>query len=652
MQFLHPQLLWLLLLGAVPVLLYLFRRRARTVGVSTLVFFKTLAQEHQETAWLRRLKKLLSFVLTILVLVLTVLVLAGLAPDRDDAGEFRTVILLIDRSASMALEDGAGESRLEAAKRLARDHLERVPEEVGTVLVAYDARAEVVLARSLNRRELVSRLEDLEVRPIAARPDAARVAVEMIAGLEPPAAVWHYSDRPLAVAADPSGDGADPDPVEGAEGAAESPAAPFPALPVGWREHLLALDEVSNLAITAFELRAVPLEHSRYEVYAQVALNRAAPGPVEARLEVSVGGIPNQFRELELEPGERAGLNFRVNGASRQILSLQLVAEGDRFALDDRVTVPLPESRPIVAAWIRPDETEDPYTRLALSAIQESGSFELLRGSPSAWPLSVPVDAVIFDSWLPEEWPEDLPAVVINPPGSSGPLMARALPNPVPHPAVRAGNERHPVLFRVSSGRIALTQTAVFQSAGSLEPLWFAGNEPVLAAGEVAGQRLVVMAFSPGRSERLPLTSSFPLLMGNALFWVVNRGEARSADVALHRTGELVEIPGESLTWRSWEGRSDSPRTRRIDLAAGERRVVEMDRIGTWESDAGARGAAHLLSAAESDLPSRAATPTDPEAPGWSSGLARLGGIKTWLLGLVVFVLLIESWLFHRHAVY
>ena len=602
-------------------MLYLFRRKSKKVSVSTLVFFKTLAREHQESAWLRRLKKWLSFALTILVLGLAVFILARLIVTQDDADRYRTVVILLDRSASMAVEDEEGITRLEAAKAVLRERLRKVPEEVGVALIAYDARPEVVQPRTLQRRELVSRLDEIEIRPMADQADTALESARIIAALEPPTAIWHASDRALPVAVE-----------EWSEN-------------VAVRELNVSLPEVQNPAITAFQIRPVPLEYARYDVYVQTALNDAAPGPIEAQLNIVVGGIPSQFRQIELDPGQRNGFTFRINGSRDQLLRVELESDQDDFTLDNQIAVPLPDSRPILAAWIRPDENEDPYTRFALSSIQESGSFELLKGSPDSWPLSEQVDVVIFDGWLPEEWPTGIPAVVINPPGAVGPVLARRLDAPVPYDSVRVGNEEHPLLFRVSSGRIAVTQTAIFEAAGSLEPLWIAGREPVLAAGEVEGQRLVLMGFSPGISERLPLTASFPLLMGNALFWCVDQA-GQTSDILLRSTGDFVPVEGESITWSRWDGHE--MKKQRLPVNGD---IVELDRIGVWETDSGESGSSQILSARESNLPVASEdADTDREyftvEAGWASQL------KLWLLAAVIVFLLAESYLFHRHAVY
>ncbi|MEM9015690.1 MAG: VWA domain-containing protein [Verrucomicrobiota bacterium] len=631
MQFLNPQFLWLFCLALVPLALYLFRRRSKSVQVSTLVFFKTLAREHQESAWLRRLKKLISFLLTMLILSLIVLSLAQLIAKQDDPDEYRTVVLVVDRSASMAAEDTEGRTRLEVAKQGLRERLEQVPDEVGLALVAYDSRPEVLQPRTLTRRELVSRLDEIKVRPISDDKPAALRAAQLLAKLETPAVIWHASDTPFQE-------------LMTEESTDESIAESIEKDQVDVRELSVPLEAPINAGITAFAIRPVPLEYSRYEVFLQVGLNEAAPSKQTSKLEVIVGGIPSQYREIELEPGMRESLSFQIEGVNDQLLQLSLRTDNDVFAIDDHVLVPIPRSDPVLAAWIRLDGEEDPYTRLALSAIQESGRFELLKGGPGAWPLRESVDAVIFDGWLPDEWPAGIPVIVINPPRSSGPIVARRLESPIPYDSVRTGNAQHPVLFRVSSSRVAISQTTLYGSAGSLEPLWIAGQDPVLSAGEVDGQRLVVMGFSPGISERLPLTASFPLLMGNSLFWAV--GDRMDGSLLLRSTGDFVQLDDSSIHWQQWKG--NRVQTVRRPIRGS---VVELDQIGAWETESGIRGASHLLSARESDLPGmKDAAVRDPDY--FVAGVSAGRQWTIWLISAVVLILLLESWLFHRFSVY
>ncbi len=335
MQFLSPGSLWWLLLGIVVLALYLFRRRSKKVKVSTLVFFKTLAREHQESAWLRRLKKWISFLITLLILAVAVFILSRLIVKQDDADQYRTVVILLDRSASMDVRDERGETRLDAAKRSLRDRLKRVPEEVGVSLIAYDIRPEVIQPRTTKRRELLSRLDAVETRPVAGRIDAAVEMAGMIAGLEPPSTIWHLSDRSLEEAtATAIGEGGIPS-EEVKEDAAETATSV--------RELNLALPEATNVGITAMQIRAVPLEYSRYDAYVQVALNAGSKVPATVRLNVSVGGIPSQYREITLEPGHRVGVDFRINGLRDEVLRVWIETEKDNFPLDDQISLALPD---------------------------------------------------------------------------------------------------------------------------------------------------------------------------------------------------------------------------------------------------------------------------------------------------------------------
>jgi hypothetical protein len=168
---------------------------------------------------------------------------------------------------------------------------------------------------------------------------------------------------------------------------------------------------------------------------------------------------------------------------------------------------------------------------------------------------------------------------------------------------------------------------------------------PVLAAGEFNGQRLVVTAFSPAQSVQLALLPSFPLILGNALYWCAENSDAL-ADIRTLHTGEMLHASS-LVQWHAWDG--DSFIEISDDPANG---LLALQRIGAWET--GDRsGASALISDAETNLPklsSDVAVSAQPAAP-----LITASAFSTWpkrLIWLALALLLLESFLFHRKAVY
>ncbi|MCX6840588.1 MAG: BatA and WFA domain-containing protein [Verrucomicrobia bacterium] len=609
MRFLSPANLHLLWLALIPLAMWLFRRQAKRVPVSTLLFFKSLAREHQESAWLRRLKKWLSLLLTLLVLLFAILALARPSSDlsADSPG---AVVIVVDHSASMAAKDAQGRTRLDEAKRLVKDRIRSLPDQVVLSLISFDARPHVLLSRSRNRRECLRLLDELKPVPVEGKTEAALNVAKRLADLESRSRIWLAADSRIEDAS-------------------------VDSIPV-------ALNEPLNVGITGFQIRHSPLARDRYEAFVKVSAAASNASKTTSTLEITLAGRIAQLRELELAPGESSALILPLEGLRGQRLEMRLKTAGDCFGWDDGLAAPLPKTKPLNVAWFA--EKPDPFTELALSSLIEAGRIEMKKGDPAAWPPKEPPDVYVFENWLPQEWPADRPVIALTPLTSSGPLRTRVMRG-VPHDSVRAVQPDHPVLFRASSSRIAVTQTTVLDLPASLEPLWIAGTEPVLAAGEFNGQRLVVTAFSPAQSEQLALLPSFPLILGNALYWCAENSDAL-ADIRTLHTGEMLHASS-LVQWHAWDGDrfieiSDDP-------ANG---LLALQRIGAWES--GDRsGACALISDAESNLPKHsndAAISTPPAAP-----LITASAFSTWpkrLIWLALALLLLESFLFHRKAVY
>lgn len=612
MRFLQPSQLAWALVALVPVLLYLFRRKPRRVPVSSLTFFKSLAREHQESEWLRRLKRLLSFLLTILVIAGAVGALARLVVSPA-SGDVASIVMVVDRSASMAAKDARGATRLEAAIERVRERLAGVPGSVPVMLIAFDRHADILVPKTFDRRVIERELDRLRVHPVAGDAASALRLAAQVAALETPAALWFASDAPAP-------------PFEMADRVAVTSLA-------------VPLTAPRNAGITAFDVRRIPLEAGRYEAFVQI--QASSPDPLEVKLEVRLDDTLTAVRELTLAPGVRENLLLPVEANSGRVLSIRLRAEGDQLATDDEAQARIPEPRPLQVLWVSAEP--DPFTQLALTAISQEGQIIAMRAAPEAWPPKQEIDVAIFQKWLPKEWPGNMAVIVIDPPGSAGPLQATRLAGAgVPVENLRAPRERHPVLYGVATGRLALTQTAMLASEGALEPLWTGSAGPLLVAGDARGQRVVALGFAPEQSENLPLSASYPLLLGNAIHWT-SQSKLDALSIRSVHTGDTLKLGGTHLVWMN----SSGSELARVPLRNG---WAALDRVGLWRTDSGDSGSAALLAASETLLPASAAESREPKQVRGASWLR--GDLTVPLLVLVLVVLVLESWLFHRHAVY
>lgn len=613
MNFLSPQLLHVAWLALIPLALYLFRKRARRVPVSTLLFFRSLSREHQESAWLRKLKKWLSLLLTLLVILFSVL---ALSRPTSDAGKNApgAVVIVVDLSASMSAQDSQGKTRLDVAKRLLQQRLKTLPDQVVLSLVTFDSKPRVLLSRSRNRRECLRLLAELQALPMEGLPDAALTVTRRLAELETRSQIWHSGDRAFT-----NTDG------------------------LSYAFLDAAMESPQNVGITGFQIRQAPMARDRYEAFVKVSAAQSNTTQITSTLEVTLAGRLAQLRELELAPGKSTTLILPLEGVRGQHMELQLKTPGDALGWDDGVAALLPQTRPIIVAWVA--EKADPFTELAITSMIEAGRIEILKGTPAAWPMKDKPDVYVFEGWLPDTWPTDRPVIALNPPESVGPVKLRRLQEPgLPHDSVRSVAPDHPLLFRVTTSRLAITQTSVLELESSLEPLWMAGTEPVLAAGEIAGQRLVISAFSPARSEQLALLPAFPLLLGNALYWCAENTDAMR-ELRPQHPGDLLKETG-LIQWTEWNGQQFTETTH--EAANG---LLFIQQIGAWQSDEH-RGTSILASASETDLPSlNKEASTAPPLP----VIRATAGVSDWpflLLWIVLGLLLLENWLFHRKAVF
>jgi hypothetical protein len=625
MRFLSPGLLHLAWLLVIPVLLYLYRRQARRQTVSTLLFFRMLAVEHREAPWLRLLKRWLSLILTLALLALAVLLLAR-PVWRGGAGAETALVLVVDQSASMAATDPRGLSRLRAGRETLRPLLAESISGRPVSLVAAANRPEVLVARGLDDREFHRQFDALEPLPVEADSHAAWSAARRLAALDAAAAVWWLTDSPGSARDAVLAAGGDPDSIRWVDTALAAPV---------------------NAGITAFQVRPAPLEPDTVEAFVRVSAAAANPRAVTSRLEVEIGGRLSQLREVTLEPGASQSFTLSLEGLTGELLQARLVTAGDCLGLDDAAAAFLPAPQPLRIAWFG-DGGGDPFAGIALRTLVESGRLELWRGVPDAWPPADEPDVFVFDGWLPTEWPPGKPAVLLAPPADAGALRAETLPDVLATAAgFRVALPEHPVLARLNAARqrLEIKPATRLQLPPGLQPLWMTDDEPLLAAGELDGHRLVVAAFRAADSPGLAFQPDFPLLIGNAVFWCAEGGAF--GGLRLGRPGEALALDG-AVEWVEWDGGRFVSRRETVHGWTLPRA------IGAWRTEDGQSGAVVLNSAAETSLPKASGEPASPAvsaAPAMPRAATSWTAAEVLLLALLL-LLLTESALFHLRNVH
>src|SRR3954465_14803138 len=141
-SFLNPWTAALAAAIAVPALLvlYFLKLRLREMPVSSTLLWKKAIQDLQVNAPFQKLRRNLLLLLQLLLLLLLALALSRpVANVTPTAGKM--TVIIIDRSASMAATDIHGKSRLEEAKRRAKDLVGTMGRDSQAMVIASDDKA-------------------------------------------------------------------------------------------------------------------------------------------------------------------------------------------------------------------------------------------------------------------------------------------------------------------------------------------------------------------------------------------------------------------------------------------------------------------------------------------------------------------------------
>ena len=497
-------------IGAAVTALFFMKVRHPRVLVPSLLLWRRVLDEDRQVSFWERIRKIVSYAVTVLVPLLVVLALGR--PERHAAGSAGgPLTIVLDSSLSMLAARPDGRTRWEAARDRALS------------LAGGDADVTVLTTA------------DGTVAGPTSDREALRIALDEIATAEP-----------------------GPFPLTGGDGGAAPRNAIFITdgvtlydVPADVRvESVFAAAD--NAAITAFDIRRDWRSPGRYEAYIELANYSAAPR--EIALAVDIAGTRIFERSIALNADEiiRHSLPFEAGGGG-VVHAAFLNAPADAVKQDDEAFAWVASARPSVVTLVT---RRNPPLETLLSF---DGTVTVNRVEPEQY-RGAGEGVVVFDRWAPERSPSQ-PALFVAPPAMPWLLMG----GEAERNAVWArADESHTAVRGVDGRTLRFDEVNVYDLDEWTPLATTSRGNPLVAVREPGGVAQALFTFDLTRGN-IANDPAFPVLVGDVLEWF-----ARAAPVRVEPPGTL-RLPGDVTSVRRADG--GSVQLRRVgDVAVAELR--------------------------------------------------------------------------------
>ncbi|HMG53692.1 MAG TPA: VWA domain-containing protein, partial [Kofleriaceae bacterium] len=537
-----PLALFAWVAGAAAVLAigaYIIKMRRRRFEVPFSRLWQRVLEQRDANALWKQLKRLMSLLL--ILLIIAIMLFAALDPTLGVTDhQARSVVILIDASASMKASDGndkSDQSRLDAAKDRAKHLVDGMGGGDVAMVMKVDGQA-TPMSRFSNDAPMLDKVIDGIAasdtpadltRALGAAADALRdrpspLIVLVSDGAFPEQQLSLVRWTPPAPGAAPTAAGSATTPAGGAAWNAKNLAAVDLAgidvryLPVGHRS--------DNVGIIAFNVRRYIANKAAYEVYIEV--QNFGQEPAHRQLTLYNGDTPVDVRRIDLTPGQRVHQIYaKLPGVDDKLRASLRPVDGpggsDPFALDDQAFALLPARKKQKVLLVG---SPNLYLEGALLVYE---NIDLVgRISPdeyAARPRAADgVDVVVFDDCTPDVVPPPPTSLLyFHPTGAASPIAVRG---EVAGPHVTEIDEGHPVMRWVTLTDVFMDKSDAFTPDASKgeSTLAFSIRDSVIAAKRDGKRKILAIGFSlpaQGRDSAtdLPMRVAFPMLLVNALDW-------------------------------------------------------------------------------------------------------------------------------------
>lgn len=660
LSFANPTAFWALLLAIPIVAVYLIRNRPSTRSVSTLLFWEQVIEEPGATSFFRSLRHPGSLLLQLALLLLLTLALSD-PISSDSQTEASQQVLIIDNSASMKAIDSNGVSRFDLAISEAIAVIDESSPN-GQVLILASCPSPFVICPSTRSRALAkSRLNAIRQTDCVGRIEEAIAFAGSIVISTSTSSLCVITDGnddaslsvevPRVAAADPSNEASGP--------------AEVLTITVG--------QPVANVGLTLFQARrastAPTLWHLLYEVC------NFSNSSIEVNLEIRRNNSLIDVLPLNLKPLERRRDVLTKTSTEGGLIvgTLQPISENepwtDGLSTDNQAISQLAE-RPMIDVtlvtsgnwFLQQALNANPLVRLSV-AREDS----LSRGTRN------PDGIVIFDGVVPESWPPEqsespIRALVVAPAKSCRLWTVNGV---IDTTFVGDYRQAHPLLEYVQLEDIAINSASDVTLAGGSEAVVDAlEGQPLIATYENGNKRVLMLAVNLGRSD-LPLRTSFPIFLTNALDWLSGsrpellpqaNTQQPTTIATVRPTSRSTELEG-TATWALSHADGE---TKSVSVVNGFANLGQLTKVGLYQlrvsnPDIGPLDNSfrdgdslllpcNLVSQQESHLNQKIKDAAAGETRRVPAGRIHWN-IQNILLAMIMLAIVTECWLWHRRIV-
>ena len=619
MSFLTPlALLGAAIIGPLIIAMYLLRLRREERTVSSTFLWRRAVRDVEANAPWQKLRRNLLLLLQLLLALLLVLALAR--PFIFSTGiAGRNLIIVLDRSASMAATDGSP-TRLDAAKQQATTLVDQLPDGGRATVIAAGGQMDVPAAATTDRRQLRDAINTIKLENGGGSDlGQALTLASALASREPDSEVAIISDGDVTIPAD-----------------MKVPAT-VRYFPIGQKQ--------TNVAVSALALQPSAAGQT---LFAQAT--NYGPEQVTRRMDIYLDGSLFNAYDLTLPAGREQSVVVDVPAQVRVAEARLSDDANDALPLDNRAWATGSAEQQTTIRMVSPGNR---FLDVALKLLPGIQTTLVPTSTTTFTETAAQVPITIFDSVVPPTLPPGSLFFIAPPRSTEFFSVTGQLDRPTLRPV--PGDE--PLLRNVS-----LSDVSVYKAAKLTPGTWArvvvdGDGGPLLFVGEKDGRRVAVLAFDLHNSD-LPLQVAFPLLLSNIVGYLAPGSGAEASQIT---PGQAIAIPVDASITDVRLTRPDG-QTVNLPIQNGQVLYADTEALGPYTIEqrqgdrlvARQRFTVNLFSPAESRVAPKADLNV-PQTSGLQQAVTRervgRNELWRWLAAAVLALLLIEWLVYQRNGI-